>query len=515
MCTTSPFTKKFAASILSVLHCHDRVIFKGYLPFFNDANLNNLSDYELRLRRKDFIPFLEKRSDELVEHAKRLAAESNAPYEFFDGRRSKEEFVRQEIQKRGLSEGLVAVLCCMETCRGVKLRHGKDRPQLVFTSRPQRAVYCYYLDPEFGLIHVRIQTFFPYTIQVYVNGHDWLARQMHKKQLGFVQDDNAFTRLDQPEKAQRLADRFPHLPWVKILDRWTRRVNPLLRQKWLKRCSYYWVIDQAEYSTDVLFRRREDLQVLFPRLLDHSLLQFSADDILRFLGRRLHPRFDGEVLTLCRKQREPGTRIKHRMKGNWLKMYDKFGLVLRLETVINQPREFHVRRRCVRKGVEQMAWLPMNKGVANFYRYLEVARASNQRYLDALAVVDAPATTAGRIDRLSQPTTAGARRRRGLNVMNLDEQRLFLAVLAGGNRLNGFRNRDILARLYQPTPDPMKRRRHMQYVSRQLQLLRAHGLIKKVPRAHRYHITETGEAIMTAAVRIHDREFPKELSTAA
>jgi hypothetical protein len=403
----------------------------------------------------------------------------------------------------------------MENCRGVKLRHAKDRPELVFTTRPQRAVYFYFLDPDFGLIHVRIQTFFPYTIQVYVNGHDWLARQMHQKQLGFTQDDNAFTRLDHPEKAQRLADRFARLPWVKILDRWARLANPLLRQKWLNRCNYYWVIDQAEYSTDVLFRRREDLQALFPRLINHTLFQFGADDILRFLGRRLHPHFDGEVLTMCRKQREPGSRIKHRMKGNWLKMYDKFGRILRIETVINQPREFHVRRRCTRQGIQKMAWLPMNKGVANFYRYLEVARASNQRYLDALAVVDAPSTTARQLDRLSRPTTAGARRRRGLNLMSREEQQLFLAVMLGGNRLNGFRNRDILAKLYGQTHDAVKRRRQMHHVSRQLHLLRAHGLIKKVPRAHRYHVTEKGEQIMTAAIRIRLQEFPTQLPTAA
>src|SRR5439155_12942633 len=119
-------------------------------------------------------------------------------------------------------------------------------------------------------------------------------------------------------------------------------------------------IDQAEYSTDVLFRSRADLADLYPRLLDHAVLHFSAQDILTFLGRRLHPRFDGEILTMCRKDREPGARIKHRVKNNWLKMYDKFGHVLRIETVINNPREFKVRRRVQRKGHSQMAWCPMN-----------------------------------------------------------------------------------------------------------------------------------------------------------
>lgn len=293
------------------------MIFKGYLPFFKDAYLNGFVDSVLQIRCKDFVPFLENCSEVLVQHAKRLAGDH---YRFLQGDHDKERIIHGQINERKLSEGLVAVLCCLETCRGVKLRYAEKRPQLHFSKRPQRVLYYYFLDPEFDLISVRMQTFFPFTIQVYVNRHDWLARQMAKKKIGFVQNDNAFTQLDDPAAAQRLADRFTRLPWVKILKHWADFVNPLLRQKWLRRYSYYWVIDQAEYSTDVLFRRREDLQTLFPRLIDHTLLHFTADDILHFLGRRLHPCFDGEVLTLCRKHRWPGTRIKHRMKTNWLKM---------------------------------------------------------------------------------------------------------------------------------------------------------------------------------------------------
>lgn len=512
MTTTSRFAQKFADAILSTLPCHDRVIIKGYLPFYKDHDLHSLSDWKLRIRRKDFVPFLEARSEELVEHAKQMAGEH---YHYYESKPDKEAFIRKEIQQRGLTEGLVAVICCKELCRGVKLRYGKGKPTLQFTQRPQRVVYYYFLDPEFGLIHVRVQTFFPYTVQVYVNGHDWLARQMAKQGLGFEQTDNAFTRLDHPEKARRLAERFPKLPWVKLLSRWARLVNPLLKQQWLQRGPYYWVIDQAEYSTDVLFRRPDDLKTLYPRLIEHGLMHFSADDILKFLGRKLVPQFDGEVLTLCRKQRCPGTRIKHRMKGNWLKMYDKFGRILRIETVINQPREFRVRRLCIRAGVAKMAWCPMNKGVCNFYRYLEVARASNQRYLDALAVVDAPAATARQLDRLSQPVNYHGRQRRGLNLLHAEEQKLFLAVLCGANRLNGFRSRDIQRSLHGVTRDPENGRRQMHRVSRQLQLLRAHGLIKKVPNCHRYHVTLKGEAVMGAAVRVRVKEFPHELPAAA
>jgi hypothetical protein len=197
----------------------------------------------------------------------------------------------------------------MENCRTVKLLYGKGRPWLAFTWRQQRVLYFYFLDPQFGLCYVRVQTWFPFTTQVYVNGHDWLARQLHQAGVGFVQHDNAFTQLDDPVKPQELADQFAKLPWPNLLEDWAVQVNPLLEQPWLSNKKSYWVLDQAEYSTDVLFKAREHLADLYPRLLDHATVNFSAQDILTFLGRRLHPRFDGEVLTECKKDRWPGARI--------------------------------------------------------------------------------------------------------------------------------------------------------------------------------------------------------------
>lgn len=513
------FAEKFASSIVSVLGCHDRVIFKGYLPFGRDQHLNGWVDHCLKIRRKDFLPFVEKQSQALVDHAKAEAAKAGVAFQRLEGRPKKEKLVQKLLRESPRQEGLVTVLQVMETCRTVKLLHGKGRPRLAFTKRPQRVLYYYFLDPEFGLMHVRLQTWFPFTIQVYVNGHDWLARQMQRRRLGFVQNDNAFTQLDDAAAAQRLADRFPKLPWVKILSRWARRVNPLMGKSWLGKSDYYWVIDQAEYSTDVLFQSRAKLAELYPRLLDHALLHFSAQDILAFLGRRLHGNFDGEVLTDCKKDRLPGARIKHRMKNNWLKMYDKFGQILRVETVINQPREFKVRRRRVRQGRRQMLWCPMNKGVANFYQYHAVARAANERYLAALSVVDGPCATAKQLDRVSRPVTFHQRRRRGLNLLHPDEQRLFRAILRGDWRLNGFRNRDLAEELFGPksqkTVSAEERRRRSLRVCRQIQLLRAHGLIAKIPHSNRYRITPDGDALMWSAVYLRVDTFPKALTAVA
>ena len=516
MHATNPFVVKFASSLIAVLDCHDRVLFKGHLPFGDEAHLNRFVDPTLRIPRKDFLAFAEQKSERLVSSAKDCAAHHGAPYLYLQGRHRKEDLVPQQIRQRRLCEGLVCVRCGQETGRTVKLRYGEGRPRLVFTCRPQRVLYFYFLDPQFGLRHVRIQTWFPFTTQVYVNGHDWLARQLHEADSGFVQHDNAFTQLDDPARAPARADRFPRLAWVKILDSWARQVNPVLAEPWLRGQGYYWVIDQAEYSTEVLFHDRPALADLYPRLLDHACWHFSAQDILTFLGRRLHPRFDGEVRTACKKDRWPGARVKHRVKNNWRKRYAKFGQVLRIETVINNPREFKVRRRVQRRGRSQMAWCPMNKGVANCYHDHAVARAGNARYLHALAAVERPPASAKILERVSQPARLGRRRRRGLNLLRVQEQQWFRAVLRGEHPINGFRNRDVQAVLFGPrVRNGAEQRRRTAHVSRLLHVLRAHGLIAELPPTHRYRVTTKGETLMSAALYARYKRFPKELQGVA
>ncbi len=376
-------------------------------------------------------------------------------------------------------------------------------------------LYFYFLDPQLGLIHIRLTTWFPFTVQVYVNGHSWLARQMIEKRLGFTQRDNAFTALDHPQAAQALADAFVDQDWRKILHRLVRQVNPLMRQAWFRGLCYYWVVDQAEFSTDLIFTGREALAGLYPRLLAHAVVNFAAKDILTFLGRRYHPRFDGEILTHCQKGRWPGARVKHRMKNNWLKMYDKFGVVLRIETVINDPREFRVRRLRTRDGRLEMVWCPMNKGVNNLYRYRELALASNRRYLDALAVVDDPKPAYSQVEELTEPVVVSGRSHAGFNPASPGDVRLFRAVLAGENLLHGFRNADIRAALYGPTEDVGERRRQSRAVGRMLKRLHVRGLIAKVPHSHRWHVSKKGQQVLGAVVQLYHHGIPAAMRTAA
>ena len=175
----------------------------------------------------------------MVDHAKCLAQEAGAEYHYLQGAHRKDKLVDKLLRQRPISEGLICVLCCKECCSSFRLMQGKDRPRLVHAQRQQRVLYFYFLDPQLDLIHIRLTTWFPFTVQIYVNGHSWLARQMLKRRLGFTQQDNVFTALDDPQAARKLADTFVDQNWRKILNRLVCQVNPLIRQPWFRSLSYY------------------------------------------------------------------------------------------------------------------------------------------------------------------------------------------------------------------------------------------------------------------------------------
>jgi hypothetical protein len=506
---SSSFIAQFGDKVSGVLSCFDRVIFKGYLPFHNESELNSWVDYGLRVRRSDFLQQLDQRSGELVDHAKDLAQKAGRPYEYRQGWFRKEQVIQDMIRRDQVTEGLVAVLCVQETCRSIKLAHGKERPRLIFAKRLQRVLYYYFIDRAFGLMYVRLETWFPYTVQIYLNGHEWLARQMTKRGISFTQVDNAFVKIDDLPEAQRLADRFAQQNWVKQLSKWAAHVNPhVAKNGWLHDKEYYWITGQAEFASDVMFKDQASLTDLYPKLLDHAVVNFSANDILTFLGRKLSPQFQGEVLTDCKKQRHPGGRVKHRMKQNWIKMYDKFGRILRVETVINDPREFKVRRTRTRDGQQVKVWCPMNKGVTNPTSYQSVCRAANDRYLDALSVVNNPSPAYSQVKELTESKIHQGRRYAGFNPARSSDVKLFQAVMSGSHELRGFHNTDVRSHLFRESRDPVERRRQATCVSRLLKRLHVRGLIAKIPRTRRWRMTTRGRTLLGTILQLHYHGLP-------
>jgi hypothetical protein len=508
MATVWRFLVKFANTIVCTLHCFDRVIFKGHLFIASVSELERFVDYVLKMRRADFINDLAPQwSNRLVEHAQAMARKAGRTYLYRTGSFKKEHWAQQLIREQRIESGLVGVLCTQETCNSFALIPGEKRPRFVSRPRQQRVLYYYFLDPQLGLIHVRLQTWAPFKLQVYCNGHDWLAQQMARLQLGFVQRDNAFTQLDDPVKAQRQADRFARLDWPKILNRLGHLVNPLLRKE-LSCYRLRWVVDQAEFATDLLFRTPACLAGLYEKLLRFASLTFTPKDILGFLGRKWDRRFDGDVQTDVKTDRLLGTRIKHRMTKNWLKMYDKFGLILRVETVINRPQEFSVyRTRYHRDGSTSQGWFPMNKDVGSLIHYQEQALACNRRYLDALAVVEDPAPAYQELRQLTEPKKVAGRSSAGFNPARSEDVRLFAAVLDGDQIARGFRNKDIRAALFGAAAKTA--RRHSAAVGRLVKRLHARQLVAKIPHTRRWRVTDRGRHLLSLAVQLYRQTWPE------
>lgn len=201
-------------------------------------------------------------------------------------------------------------------------------------------------------MHARLATWLPFGIQVCLNGREYLARRMKHAGIGFEQPENCFLRIDDLPRAQAMMDELIGRRWGRMLNALARRINPLPGR--LKLHGYYWSIRESEYATDVMFKDAAALQRVYPALVDHAIKQFSCHDTLRFLGRRTSPgRFVGAASTSCLRRSE-GLRVKHWAEENSIKMYDKQGSVLRIETTINHVRRFKVRRMRVWNGVRRM-----------------------------------------------------------------------------------------------------------------------------------------------------------------
>lgn len=516
------FLDQFNSRISGVISCFDRMVFKGYLPIGWAEGLERLLARQGCLTR-DFKRFVLRHSERIKQHAATAAARAGRPFLYLNGPVRKDDLARDIARRDGITQGLVCVLRVLEPCQSFKVVPGKGRPHLAAASRKCLCLYYYFLDREFGLMHVRIQTWFPLVIQVCLNGHEWLARRLDRHGVAYRKQDNAFLWISDGARAQKFADRFAKKNWPRVLAAFARRVNPLLKDV-LAGMEYYWVMDQAEYATDVMFESTEALQVPYERLLKHATLCFSAEDVLTFLGRKLHGRFQGEVLTDMKQKRWPGARVKHRMKQNWIKMYDKQGCVLRVETVINNPREFKVRRHGKRNGRVVLDWFPLArvlagmrstaKGVANMPRYREVCLAANRRYLDALAGVQPPGDGRQRMRRLAQPVRAARRSYRGLNPARQEDVDLMAAVMRGEHSIRGFTNADVRRQLNvtrarvpldRVPRDPGELRRQSQRTSRLLRLLHAHGLIARIPRSRRWRVTAEGRVTM-ATILLHHHE---------
>lgn len=499
------FVKRYGDRIVGSIAGFDRILFRGNLSSICHPEGMDRFLSSQRVLYKDFSTFVQRFSKRVKERAEQIAKESERPVIHLSSpKESKEEFVREIIERDQLTAGLICVLTCVEPCRSFSIRGDRASKQLrlVAETRQCQHLYFYFLDQEFGLLHVRLQTWLPLTIQVCINGREYLARQMLQAGINFTQADNCFTAIGNLERAQQLSDQLVTRKWKPFLDALARRLNPWLdRKNEIVLRPYYWTIRQGEYATDILFRDAQALADIYPALLEHAIKHFHTEDVLRFLGRKTRCISSGEVKSSLQ-QRFEGVRIKHWLHENSIKMYDKQGSVLRIETTINNPKRFQVRRRLNKQ--DKFKWLPLRKGIADIRRRVQLSRAANERYLQALAVVGEPTPSYKLFDQVSQPVTQGQQKFRALRPVSPEDSRLFKVLLDGKFSIQGIRNKDIRQQLWPTAQDPKQERKNAARVTRSLTLLKTHKLIYRVPKTTYYRTTKLGDEVMNTALKFRE-----------
>lgn len=502
------FIQRFGHNILGVSHGFDRIRFRGTRRFLaNVAGMMNFL-WHRQVLLKDFKAFAGAITAEVRQAAEEVANKQGRPIEYLhNSAMKKEDWARQVAKRDGIQQGLIGVLKAVEGCWSYEVGPNRAKKKLELRGKPSKCLhyYHYFMDPEVGLTYVRLQTWFPFTVHVGMNGREWLARQMDKVGLRYRRRDNCFAWIEDWQRAQQLMNEQLRTDWPGLLNRLLEQASPALGIVDPSQATpYYWSMDEGEWATDLAFASPQSLATLAPRLFRHAWLNFDSGDVMRFLGSKAvteqgpHGNFAGEVISDL-KRRVEGTRIKHRLNANWIKMYDKQGSVLRVETVINNTRDMKVFRTKEGDDGGEKSWQRLRKGVADIHRRAEISQAANERYMDSLASVEDSRSLAELAEAVCRPVMGKGKRARALNPLASEDGRLLEAVNRGEFAINGFRNGDLRGLWYtKPSSDEAEERRRSAAISRKLRLLRAHGLIHKIQKTYRYQLSPHGRDVINA-----------------
>jgi len=486
-------TDRYRERLSGVLSCYDRIIVTGTLPGVCHAKGMTAFLWAQGVRIFDYPRFAEPLRDRIRARAAELASAAGVTIEHIAKRHiRKEDIVAKVLAGRGDHPGLVHIISAMEACDSYKPWHDKRTHHSFLRPDSGKCLhyYFYFIDAQLGLIYLRVPTWCPFRLQFYCNGHGWLARQLTAAGIGFTLVDNAFLRIDDWQRAQTLADHLSPAGLHHILDRYAQQCCPVLD---VFPHVYHWSFMQVEYATDLVFRSQTTLKPLYEQLSRQAILTVKAEHVATFLGHKITPQLAQEIGSQFATRIE-GTCVKHRFGKSSIKIYDKFGLVLRIETTTNDVSAFkHYRKVEHQHRPATYGLAPLKKNVYSLNDLREILRGCNRRYLEYLSSLDDFSAGIRALDRLTQPRPINGRNVRGLNFFNRVEQALLAALQRPAFNIAGLRRADLLPLLSQCSPATL---------TRQLARLRRLHVIKRVAGTYRYYLTRTGRAAIAAGRRL-------------
>jgi hypothetical protein len=490
------FTQRHAAQIAGELSCFDRIVITGTIPVicYAEGMTSYLNFNHIRIF--DYTQWAEPLRDQVRTNAQQLAQEAGLEIQFlkhWDER--KETLVDKILAERGAHEGLVCIFSAMESCTSYTPWHDKQTHKTVLKSDSGKCLhyYFYFIDKDLGLCYLRVPTWAPFRLQFYFNGHNALCTALDQHRIEQTMLDNSFRRIGDWDKAQKLADadavdvEMLH----RKLDQYARRFCPPIA---LFPDGYHWSLMQVEYATDIVFKRREDLAPIYEALTRTAVHAVKAEHVATFLGRKLNGNFEGEAGNRF-ETRIQGTCINHHMAEVSIKMYDKGGRILRIETTANDVTFFkHYRKVEHRDGSWEMKTAALKKSIYSLPVLRDLMWASNRRYLEFISTLDDPTSGLRDLEKIARPVREGERSLPGFNLFDGEDLDLFLALVRGEFNISGVCNRNLR--------ELLDKNGHQ--VSRLIKKLRVHGLIKKVGHCYKYYLTVLGRRVTAMALRLRE-----------
>jgi hypothetical protein len=485
--------ERYDDRIAGVLSCYDRVVITGTLPGVCYADGMTRFLHANGVRIFDYPQFAMMLRDRVRDRAALLATEAGVSIEHIgQAHIRKEDVVARVLEQRGGHPGLVHILSAMEACDAYKPWHDKQTHKTFVRPDSGKCLhyYFYFQDIRFGLVYLRVPTWAPFRLQFYCNGHSWLARKLIAKGIGYTMADNAFVRIDDWARAQQLADGLSPDQLHGTLDRYAKLCCPVSDAFGQ---SYHWSLMQVEYATDLVFRSTTTLGPLYEQLVRQSVLSVKAEQVASFLGRQITPLLAQEIGSQFSTRIE-GTCIKHRFGKCSIKMYDKHGIVLRIETTANDVSFFkHHRKVEHREGPPTRTLAPVKKSIYSLIDLREILLGCNRRYLAHLSALDDFSAGVRALGRLTRPRDVDGKTVKGINFFEPGDSALLHALQNPRVNIAGIRRGDLLADLRMFSPSRL---------SRQLRRLLDIGVIKRAAGTYRYYLTKAGRAATAAAQQL-------------
>jgi hypothetical protein len=494
-------------SIVACLSGFDRLMAKGFLrPLMYAEGAMDFLRHR-KVLNKDYKDWAMEQSRLLTEGVERFVQEQTGRgiTPIASSHTRKEELAHQLQKERQVETGIIGAWSCVEAGQSYRACFDRERgfPQLRWEQVRCKHLYLYMDHQDYGFLDLRIQTWFPFQIQIALNGREWLHRQLMKAGIAHQRCGNKFLDMANAKAAQRLLDRQVHSLRPAMLERLVPMIFPTRGLTIGSRLDYYWTIWQSEWATDLIVKDHQCASEQMDVLLRQALITGTSDRVLRYLARPItvdgHPyaRDARQVVTRVATYHD-GARVRHWVGANSVKVYNEQN-VIRVESTINDPSDFRVMRRAQDESrAKPKRRLPMRKGLADLHHRAAVSQGINNRLMDHLACCTDATALADVVVPYTRSFTKQGRKVRALEPLGKDRE-LLLAIGDAKYAINGCSNPDLRAVLGQQQWGKGKSQRQLSArISRHLSLLRAHGLIRKMPRQNRYQLTDAGRRLTTA-----------------